>query len=73
MSTRPSTISRGGFISYDKTIVYFYRILQIKSEESRKLSAELDDIVRGEMSKFLNDFKTSLINIYKDLRYMLCY
>lgn len=62
---------KGAIKSFDKTIVYFYRILQIKSEESRKLSGELDDIVRGEMSKFLGDFKTSLINIYKDLRYML--
>jgi hypothetical protein len=71
MSTRHFTTTQGHLNSFDKTIVYFYRILQIKSEESRKLSTELDDIVRGEMSKFLGDFKNSLINIYKDLRYML--
>jgi hypothetical protein len=52
---------------------YFHRILLIKSEESRKLGLEFDDIVRNEMAKFLNEFKASLFNIDKDLRYMFDY
>jgi hypothetical protein len=70
MFIRHFTITTSKLKSFDKTIIYFFRILQIKSEESKKLSVELDEIVKGEMTKFINDFRASLMNIYKDLRYM---
>jgi hypothetical protein len=48
-------------------------MLAIKTEESVKIAGEFEEIARSDMTKFLNDFKASLFNIEKDLRYMWPY
>ena len=69
-STGISVALLRSFIRLDRVVRYFNRMLAIKTEESLKIASEFEEIARTDMAKFLNDFKASLFNIEKDLRYM---
>ena len=57
-------------ISVDKTISFFMKSLEAKSDHSKKLADEMKEFVGTSMMKFSHEMKSSLTNIYKDFKSM---
>ena len=54
--------------SYEATTSHIALLLRIKAAQSSKFASELSDLIEKDISKFFNEYKFGLQNIFKDLR-----